>query len=387
MEEIKSEFQVRVVRIGAIEKHPNADTLGITNVEGNPVIVKLGAFIEGQLAVYVPVDALVPTSRPEFAFLKKEGKTQHRIKATKLRGIFSMGLLVPVPREQLAQINAGLGGDEFVGLNVQVALGIEKWIPVSERELEASGDSKASKPRKQPKGPKLPVYGLDPYRKYSDVLKDGEQVVITEKIHGCNARFAYVDGRLWVGSHKTMRGATEHRVIDWLNRLRLKALDLLGIEHRAHLHQRAGDVWWEIARAYDMKKRLAKKPGYVLYGEIYGERVQDLTYDSPVGRKFRAFDVYSLKEERFLDYGEFEDFCVEIGLSLSDDVVPMFYWGPLNDGIRTKYRKLADTGVSELNRKQIIEGVVIKPVAERLDRCGRVALKLVGEGYLLRGEK
>lgn len=37
-----SEFKVEVVKVGPVEKHPNADSLGITKVYDYPVIVKKG---------------------------------------------------------------------------------------------------------------------------------------------------------------------------------------------------------------------------------------------------------------------------------------------------------------------------------------------------------
>src|SRR6185436_8508929 len=58
------------------------------------VVVKLGAFQPGDLAVYIPIDSVVDTARPEFSFLAEHGAT-HRVKAKRLRGVFSMGMLVP----------------------------------------------------------------------------------------------------------------------------------------------------------------------------------------------------------------------------------------------------------------------------------------------------
>lgn len=111
-----SEFHVRIVQVGDLQKHPNADSLSIADVEGYPVIVKTGDFKPGDLAVYIPVDAIVPDNET-FAFLGGH----RRIKARRLRGIFSMGLMMP----------ASILGAEVlaVGTNVQEALGIEKYDP------------------------------------------------------------------------------------------------------------------------------------------------------------------------------------------------------------------------------------------------------------------
>ncbi|RYE90041.1 MAG: RNA ligase, partial [Myxococcales bacterium] len=84
-----SEFHVRVVRVGPIVKHPQADNLSIAQVFGYPVIIRTGEYAEGDRAVYVPVDSVVPEGDPRWAFLGEH----RRIRAKKLRGVFSMGLL------------------------------------------------------------------------------------------------------------------------------------------------------------------------------------------------------------------------------------------------------------------------------------------------------
>jgi hypothetical protein len=46
-----SEFIVTVVRVGPIEKHPNADMLSITKVFDYPVVIRTGEFRAGDLEV------------------------------------------------------------------------------------------------------------------------------------------------------------------------------------------------------------------------------------------------------------------------------------------------------------------------------------------------
>lgn len=56
-----TEFRVQVVEVGKVGKHRNADTLSITTILGNyPVIFKTGEINQGDLAVHIPPDALVP---------------------------------------------------------------------------------------------------------------------------------------------------------------------------------------------------------------------------------------------------------------------------------------------------------------------------------------
>ena len=74
-----SEFHIEVVRLGPISKHPDADSLSITSVYGDPItgeggypcIMKTGTFNEGDLVTYVPVDSMAPLDNPHFEFLAK----------------------------------------------------------------------------------------------------------------------------------------------------------------------------------------------------------------------------------------------------------------------------------------------------------------------------
>lgn len=65
---------------------------------GWQVIVRKGDFSVGDLAVYVPIDTTVDPTRSEFAFLGK-GPQRARVKTVKIKGVYSQGLLLPLPAE------------------------------------------------------------------------------------------------------------------------------------------------------------------------------------------------------------------------------------------------------------------------------------------------
>src|SRR6266566_6907934 len=177
-----SEFRVQVIEISKYGKHPNADTLSITHVLGDyPVIFRTGDYETGDKAVYIPVDAIVPNNDPRWEFLGGH----NRIKAKKLRGIFSMGLLTTAdPSWEVGQI-------------VQDELRILKYEPPI---LVGGGGDNERCPFD------FPIYtDIEGYRKFSNILKEGEEVILTEKLHGCNSRFVWKDDRLWVGSHKCVK--------------------------------------------------------------------------------------------------------------------------------------------------------------------------------------
>ena len=89
----------RVVRIDAVEKHPNADALDICTVGGWRVVTKLGEYKAGDLAVYCEVDSWVPTEIASFLSKGKEprefnGIKGERLKTARLRGELSQGLAI-----------------------------------------------------------------------------------------------------------------------------------------------------------------------------------------------------------------------------------------------------------------------------------------------------
>ena len=346
-----SEFHVRVVKIGKTEKHPNADKLSITDVEGYPVIFQNGAFKEGDLAVYVPIDSIVP-DKPEWAFLDGH----FRIKAKRLRGVFSMGMLAPLP-----------AGKWKIGDNVQKEMGIEKY------DTDAPLEQDVSKPKppkkwylriwywfkygrhynhKKVKVPfTFPEYtDIEGLRKYGNHLWEREEVVISCKIHGSNSRYTFHQGKFWVGSHHQFKGRPSKKGIL--------------------------DNFWQAAYNANLEEKLQQAPGIAFYGEVYGKVQKGFNYDcSPNNVKVRFFDAMDLKTLKYLDYDDFVALCDKLGL----DRVPELYRGPWSKDLKS----LAD-GQSTLGN-HIREGFVVKPIKERYDPgIGRVIFKMIGEAYLLR---
>jgi len=321
-----SEFHVRVVQVGDITKHPNADTLSIADIEGYPVIVRTGEFAPGDRAIYIPVDAIVPDT-PPFAFLAGH----RRIKAKKLRGVFSMGLLQPMSL---------LGGaTPEVGTNVQAELGIEKYDPEAGIGAVLGEDM-------EPDPGFLPKFtDIEGLRKYAHVLVEGEEVVLTEKIHGASAKYVFRDDRLWVASNR-----------------RFWRLD-------------ADTIWNQAARNLNLTERFARiPPGIAIYGEVFGQ-VQDLKYGIASGVRLALFDAMDTNTRRYFDFDEF----IALAAALDLPTVPVLYRGPWSPSLR----EMAE-GRSTL-ADHVREGFVVRPVKERNDRgVGRVILKMVGEGYHLR---
>jgi RNA ligase (TIGR02306 family) len=193
----------------------------------------------------------------------------------------------------------------------------------------------------------MPVFDLENYRKNKNVLEPGEQVWISEKLHGSNSVFAWHKKCFWVSSHRVLRPTEDN------------------------------SFWHRASRKYDLKNKLKPFPDLAFYAEIIGPEVQDMGYGLQFGHvNMAVFDIYNIKTGTYLNYNELVETCKLADLPM----VPVLYCGPYDasivDGLKDGPSLIGD---------HFREGVVVKPLVERLDRrCGRVALKLVGEVYLLR---
>ncbi len=336
-----SEFHVQVFRIGRVGKHPKADTLSITQGPGGyPCCFKTGEFGPGDLAVHIPVDALVDTARPEFSWLADkaslagDGSLLFRVKAIKLRGIPSYGFLVRAPVDV---------GPLREGQDIREYFGVTKYDPgpCFSQDGIVQGEHMSL-----PEDGMVPQYDIEGMRRYGHVIEPGELVSVTEKIHGSNGRWAYLGGRLLCGSRTRFRQAS---------------------------------VWNRMAIRYGLEAILGlpENHGLVLYGEVYGAGIQDLTYGL-AEQEVRFFDVYDSKVGTWYEVDRFDAFLRQYGLP----GCPELFRGPYDAG---KIAAMAE-GPSTLDgANHVREGVVVKPLAERWDReVGRVFLKQPGEGYLLR---
>ena len=317
----ESTHKVEVVRVG-IEAHPNADRLDVARIFGFTCCVGKGQFQDGQLAAYIQPDSVVDSAREEFAFLVGH----ERIRVKKLRGVVSMGLLMPAP-------DGAREGDDLAE-----HFGITHYEPpiAGERVGETEGG---------PIGVYAPKYDVDSLYRYKRLFVEGEPVVATEKIHGANSRFVWssAESRMYSGSRGEWKAPNPN------------------------------DIWW---RTLDknpwIQDYCQAHPDAVLYGEVFGS-VQSLKYGAGPGETFfRAFDV--LSNGVWLEY---RDWSADIA---EENRVPVVYEGPFDFD---KLMKFSD-GISLIpGANHMREGIVVRPIPERTDpHQGRVHLKMVGNSYL-----
>lgn len=314
-----------------LEKHPNADSLSIVKIGNSDFqcIVRTEEWRDGDLAAYIEPDSVVPDT-PQFSFLN--GK--RRIKACKLRGEWSMGLLVPAPP-----------GSQ-VGDNCMTAMGIEHYEPEVHGGFSTGGENVS------PPSGNFPVYDVENFRKYSRLFVPGEEVIVTEKIHGANSRFVCINDKMFCGSHRNWK------------------------------KEDPNNLWW---KAYNdcpvLQSWCYHHQNLVVYAEVFGQ-VQNLKYGARPGQIFIAvFDILTGDQpynQKWLNSDE----AHKIGAPLP--WVPLVYRGPFD---KEKIIAMAEENSSIPGANHHREGVVIKPVQERFDgKIGRVQLKIVGNKYLNKSE-
>lgn len=330
-----SEFRVEVVRIQGIQPVPNSDTLDYTKVhQGYPCIFKRGDFQDGDLAVYVPIDSVMP-DLPQWAFLLRGHSPtpeNRRIRALKLRGTFSMGLLTALPMP-LQGIHWEVGDD------VQQVMGITRY---QFEPTEATAGQEA------PPTGICETYDVEGQRRYPDLFLPDELVVVTEKIDGVSVRFQYDGEKLRAGTHKAWwREDSNH----W--------------------------VWDLLVSTPELRSALLANPGYTFYGEAYGKD-RPLRYGiKPAEPRRLAF--FDIREHAgtWHDADYFKGLCAVFQLPTA----PILYRGPYDPAILS----LANGHSVMPGAGHIREGIVIRPQKERFsDTAGRVILKLHGEQYLLK---
>ncbi len=332
-----------VTKVIKSEKHPNADSLSIVTVFSDyKVVTRLDEFKEGDLVAYFAVDSILPET-PEFSFL--DSKTRKRLRAKRLRGVFSMGLVIKAPE----------GFNE--GDSVEQHYGITRYIPLEERDgykahlkdgISVSGVNGLNE--KNPIGWSIPYYDLEPLRKYGKNLIDGENVVIQEKINGQNFSCVYYEDKLWVKSRNNFK------------------------------KYNVDSQWWVVPIRDGYEEKLKKYTGKVMIGELYGN-VGGYRYDCNIinkiaERKFRIFDIYDLETMSYLDY----DAVLKIAEQISIPTCPEIYRGPWASN-ESLYEMAEGDSLLGNSKK---EGFVIRSLDNMFDnKNNRKIYKLISQQYLL----
>ncbi|MGI3224723.1 RNA ligase (ATP) [Streptomyces sp. GTA36] len=336
-----------------VHEHPNADALELAQVGLYRAVVAKGVYRTGETAVYIPEQSVLPEDLIEELGLtgRLAGSRSDRVKAVRLRGELSQGIVCrPKALAGVDLARAAADGTDFAE-----RLGITKWVPpippTMDGEVEQAPDL-------------LPWVDIENIQRYPDIFAPGEDVVLTEKLHGSACLLTYFaeDGRVQVSS----KG--------------FGAKYLALTEDPRNLYWRAVHGHGVAAAAARLAERLgARRVG--VFGEVYGAGVQDLTYGADGRRETLGYAVFDVSAEiagevRWLDATEL--------LTGELPLVPRLYEGPYDIGRVLEFASGRETVSGQ--GLHLREGVVIRPATERYSPVtgGRAVAKAVSPAYLTR---
>lgn len=194
-------FKAEIVQIKKVESHPNADRLDLISIEGWSVVSSKGNYTVGSKGLYIPIDAVLPEEVESKIFTpdSKIKLDKHRVKTIKIRGAISQGLLVSLD-------TLGIDPNTKVGTDLTKKLGITKYEPpvnLNVGTLRATSDKQVN--------PNFHKYTkFDNMKNYPNFFQDGEEIIATEKIHGClqaNTMIYLADG-----SKKSIKDIVDHKL-------------------------------------------------------------------------------------------------------------------------------------------------------------------------------
>jgi RNA ligase (TIGR02306 family) len=329
-----------------IQPIPGADSIEVASVMGWKCVVKKGEFKIGDKGVYIAIDTIVP-EKPEFEFLRK---VSFRVKTIRLRKQLSQGLLIPLTILPCGQYPVSIP----TGTDVTEVLGIKKYEKPVPAQLAGlvRGDFPSSYIHKTDEimlQNILPV--LDEIR--------GQECYISVKLDGTSATF--------------------------VNTQRDSEVDIHVCSRNLSLKETEENVYWKMLRQYHLDAVLAKVGAFAIQGEVVGEGIQKNRLGIK-GQDLYVFNVFDIKNQKYLNYKDFIDFCATYGLK----TVPIervctfdFTFEQLLEMAKGKY-------ASGKNR----EGIVIRPTTEMYSKLiddkygmrGRLSFKVLNNDYLEKDE-
>lgn len=387
-----SKFEVLVEQVKNVRDHPNADRLSLLDINGFTCIsAKLEdgshRYTDGDPVAYIPEGAVLPEwLLKELDFWDEEnqkgrlnGSAGNRIKAMRLRGILSQGVIYPccgITNEETGThfkkwMRMADGEIHKVGIGWDVAdqLGITKYEPPIPASMGGEVFSHSYD--------LIYKFDIENAQKFENVFFPDDIVNITEKLHGTFTGFIFTTERredfLEVVTEEGTLYATAYS----------KGLGAKGLCFKANETNLSKNLYMRSLKTFldsRTSEQLANLYGetenesaFLILGETFGQGIQDLGYSTPP--KFLAFDTVSDGEVD--SYRNFE----KVTKSLGVETVPLLFKGRYGDADLITLRD----GKSSIDGKTLKEGIVIRD-DDNADTgfIGRKMLKMVSPDYLTR---
>jgi RNA ligase (TIGR02306 family) len=357
-----------IAKINEVKAIEGADNIEQAVIGGWNCIVKKGSHQVNDLVGVATTDAVIPQGLADAIGIANYLRKGNRVRTVKLRGVYSECLVIP---DQFLPI-----GFIHEGKDLMETLKITKYEPPVKQIQLASG-----RKIKWRDNQNFHIYYKFPNLKNVDgMFTPEDEVQITRKIHGTNARYGIVKkGKLslWDKVKKFFRLANEWIDYEYIygSHNCEKGSDSQGFY--------STDVWRTIAEKYSIKEKLwqeAKRQGselgegLILYGEIYGAGIQkNYTY----GLEDIQFAAFDIKIDGEYCSTEVTEVITQDLLNLHH--VEVLYQGKWDQEIQDEYtfnNFIEGTKVPH-------EGIVIKLTSGERQKVA----KCINPDYLIYGEK
>lgn len=311
--------------ISEIQPHPNADKLELAKVLGYTCIIEKDRYRAGAAIVLIQPDTVLP-DKPWAEMFKKRS---NRVKAMKLRGVYSFGIVMS-PYDVL---DAFFFADQFGNFKDNIGKEVSDLIGVTKYEV----------PMPQTLDAKCPLmYGLNKtdeerYQNLTDVLPFGEIVDVTLKVDGQSA---------------TYYCRKDPETNEWQTSVCSRSLEL---------KKECLNNYTRAEAKYNILKKLqayceSNNVSLALRGEVYGSGIQHhgVNPHSKLPLSFAAYSVFNLDTLEYENKGSkhyYQNVCRIIGVPEVD----LLETTTLTPELIKHYAE----DISEIDGKPF-EGVVIK---------------------------
>lgn len=356
--------------VNKVEEIQGADKIELATVNGWKSIVAKGQVKEGDKVLCITTDAVIPQEFGETHGILNYLKKGNRVRTVKLKGVYSECILIPV-----SVLFSGLNTVK-AGTDMMDTFSIYKY-----QEPEKTVTLPGGRQVRQKDNPNFNKYYKFPnFKNVPHIFTEEDEVVVTRKIHGSNARFGIVrksSFSLWHKIKKFFNLTDKWDDYEYVygSHNVIKGSDTNGFY--------STDIWREVADKYNIKEKLWNwvklcdiniGSGLIIYGEVYGAGVQ--------GEKYN----YNLKDRDL----------VLFDAQLNGEYLNRDYFVYLSSGLKIPYTESLYAGkfskeiIDSLVLNQFIpntkiphEGVVVAHISgDRHKIC-----KFINPDYLIFSEK
>jgi RNA ligase (TIGR02306 family) len=310
-----------VEKIEEVVKHPNADKLDLVRVLNYWCIVGRDQYRPGELIVFIQPDSILPGDKEWAAPLLRYAGTGGRIKAVRLRGEWSMGLIIDP-----FKIGHSVGDD------VTEELGITKYEP----PLPGSAGAKRHLPFNIPRTDEERWQNL---RNLDKLL--GQEVVVTLKKDGMSFT-AY--------QNSTVREEDGFQIVEnFESGICSRSLEL-------KIGEGFDSAWHQAEKKYDLLNKMrmiGTDVSYAIRGEVCGPGIQSFAHNPNCQEELNLtiYSVWDIEDGCYLDWDGVEWYAKIVEVP----TVPVLERTVLTRELINKY----DHELETIDGKPF-EGVVVK---------------------------